>query len=239
MKRFYSSNIKNDTAILEGSERDHCIRVMRTVPDEVVEIVDGRGGLWTGSLSDSDKRQAIVRLVSNITTDRPLSYQKPVIATAIPKSPARWESFLEKATEIGVETIIPLVSRRSEKRRIRTERSEQIILSAFKQSKHLHLPALRPVQSIKDLIAEYTSSESEKFIAYLGTEENPYLGVIHETGMSSIILIGPEGDFTAEEVSLALASGFKGVSLGDSVLRVETAGVAACNIIQCSEHIRS
>jgi len=240
MKRFFTANINGSQAFLEERERDHCIKVLRTVTGEEVEIVDGCGGLWRGILDHYDKRNAIVKLEKKMEImPASFEYRRPVIATAIPKNHSRWETFLEKATEIGMEMVVPIVSDRSEKSNVRMERSRQIILSAFKQSRQLYLPEIRPVIKFADLVNEYSSFPSEKYIAYCSSEENPHLGVMHKGGLHSIVLIGPEGDFTSEEISLATGKGFTGVSLGSGILRVETAGIMACNIIQCSAQINS
>jgi len=115
------------------------------------------------------------------------------------------------------------------------DRCRQIILSAFKQSRRLFIPELHSVIHLSDYIYQCKDKAGQKFIADCSTDEIPYLGVVYKPGMESIILIGPEGDFTKEEISLAVANDFKCISLGGSTLRVETAGITACNIIQCSK----
>jgi 16S rRNA (uracil1498-N3)-methyltransferase len=232
LKRFYSDNIREGRAILEGTERHHCVKVLRTVLGEEVEIVDGKGGLATGRLISGDKRSAIIELTGQVVIQPEIPM--PTIAMAIPRHPSRWEYFLEKSTEIGVGEIIPLVCARSDKSRIREERSRQIVLSAFKQSRRHYLPRLAdPVEFSKILESAYP----ERYIAHCGDTAADFLGDCHKKGKKAIVLIGPEGDFTAEEISLAEEAGFGSVSLGDTRLRVETAGLAACTILRCIDQL--
>jgi len=235
MKQFYSSNIKGNNAVLEGKERDHCVRVLRTAIGDSVEVVDGLGNLYSGKLASTGKVIATIHFdESKQTFDRKVL---PAIACAIPKNHTRWEWILEKAVEIGVNEIIPLIAHRSEKKHIRRERNEQIILSAFKQSGHYYLPKLKEPTKFKDLIVERSGIEGEHFIAYCGEVDKQFIGNLHESGKPSVVLIGPEGDFTAEEVSLATSAGFQVVSLGTSRLRVETAAIVACVAIHQKEEM--
>ena len=221
-----------------GGELHHCVKVLRTSIGETVEIVDGKGGVGIGQLESFDKRQAHIQL------DNPLLKMPkaalPILAIAIPKNPSRWEYFLEKATEIGVSEIIPLICKRSDKSKIREERNHQIILSAFKQARQLYLPDLHSPTSILDVLSNEKYSDLETYIAHCeqdGQHQNPYLGVLHQRKSTSIILVGPEGDFTSDEIEAAKSKGYQAVSLGDSRLRVETAGIVACNIIKCIDQL--
>lgn len=239
MNRFYSNTIQGNRAVLSGAERDHCIRVLRTSVGDAVEIVNGSGGLAVGRLVSSSKQDAVVELETDLET----ANRQPsiIIASAVPKQPSRWEYFLEKATETGVDTVIPLVCRRSEKTNVRMDRSRQVILSAFKQSKRLFLPGLFEPVRLEELFVKQPAAD-ERFIACLphsvaGADESPFLGVKHKGGKTSIVLIGPEGDFTAEEISLAVQSGYSPVSLGEHRLRVETAALTACSILKCIDQL--
>ena len=229
MKRFFSSSINFPTAILEGKEKEHCIKVLRTQLGEQVEIVDGQGSLFVGELGESDKHTAIIRHLSKVNqyTDCPLI----TIACCIPKNASRWEFFLEKATEIGVKKIIPLIAKRSEKSNIRHDRNEQILISALKQSGHLYLPELEAPQKLNDFIKSVKDPTVVKFIAHCDEQHKEFLGHQYKKGEEALILIGPEGDFTPEEIKLALSHHFKPVSLGASRLRVETAGIVAAGMI--------
>lgn len=228
MKRFYSNNIQLPNALLEGKEKEHCIKVLRTQIGEELEIVDGKGNVFLGELKSSNKSTATITISNKLEVTALLP--KVSIAICIPKSPSRWEWFLEKATEIGVHKIIPLIAKRSEKKHIRKDRNEQILLSAFKQSGHLFIPELHEPIAFSKMINN-CSEWNQKFIAHCEEDEKFFLGDKYKKGENAIILIGPEGDFSPEEITLALENGFKPVSLGNSRLRVETAGVVASGII--------
>ena len=152
MKRFYSSNISQTLAILEGKEKDHCIKVLRTQLNEKVEIVDGKGNLFIGELLNAGKLTADISITNKVKE----ADEKPLltIACCIPKNASRWETFLEKSTEIGVKRIIPLIAKRSEKSNVRKERNEQILVSAFKQSGHLFLPELQEPKKFKEVLLD-------------------------------------------------------------------------------------
>jgi len=151
------------------------------------------------------------------------------IAIAPTKNIERTEWFIEKATEIGVSTITPVICRRSERRELRIDRLEKVLLSAAKQSLHLHLPILNKVTGLQDFLKANKDSSSKKFIAYC-EEHTAHLKNSFHSGESITVLIGPEGDFTEEEVSMAKEYGFIPVSLGESRLRTETAGVVVAAI---------
>ncbi|MCP4121186.1 MAG: 16S rRNA (uracil(1498)-N(3))-methyltransferase [Bacteroidetes bacterium] len=236
MKRFFSTDIKGNTALLKDKERDHCVRVLRTTEGEKVEIVDGKGNLYSGSLASSGVKSEVVIHLEG----KPKFHEQQVLnvmACAIPKNQNRWELFLEKAVELGVTAIIPLIAHRSEKKHIRRERNEQIMRSAFKQAGHFYLPTLAEPIKLNQLIDQRRNIDEEKFVAYCGEADKAFLGNIHQAGMPSLVLIGPEGDFTPEEVSLARSNGFEIVSLGDSRLRVETAAIVACSAIHFKDQI--
>jgi len=235
MKRFFSTNIKGNTALLKDKERDHCVKVLRTTEGEKVEIVDGKGNLYFGSLASSGKSEVVIHLEGKPKFHEQLVLN--VMACAIPKNHNRWELFLEKAVELGVAAIIPLIAHRSEKKHIRRERNEQIMLSAFKQAGHFYLPTLAEPIKLNHLIDQRRNIDEEKFVAYCGEANKSFLGNVHRAGRPSVVLIGPEGDFTPEEVSLARNNGFEVVSLGDSRLRVETAAIVACSAIHFKEQI--
>ncbi len=230
MKRFYSNNITTSHAILEGKEKEHCVRVLRVKEGEEVEIVDGKGSVFVGELMQVNKKEAVVEIRKQ--TEHELENSNHLtIASCVPKNSSRWEWFLEKATEVGVERFMPLISSRSEKKNIRRERSEHIILSAFKQSGQLFLPKLEDPIAFNDLLDSDTHLRAQKFVAHCGHEDKVHLANRYVKGNDAIILIGPEGDFTLEEISAAKEKGYFPVSLGDSRLRVETAGVVSAGII--------
>ena len=234
MKRFYSQNIQTTTALLEGKEKEHCTKVLRTQIGEAIEIVDGNGNLYLGELAIVNKQNATV--VNLVKQDEIGAKPKVSLAICIPKNPSRWEWFLEKATEIGIDEIYPLIAKRSEKKRIRYERNLQIIVSAFKQSGQLYLPKLKePILFNKFM--EQARITNQNFIAHCEPEDKTQLSEKYKKGEKALILIGPEGDFSKEEITLALSKGFEPISLGNSRLRVETAGIVATGIVLSLIHI--
>jgi 16S rRNA (uracil1498-N3)-methyltransferase len=154
------------------------------------------------------------------------------IAIAPTKSNDRFEWFLEKATEIGIDKITPIICDHSERRKIRSDRLEKVILSAVKQSKKAWLPELSPLIGFKEFIKQ-AGMEEQKYIAHCREGERPELIKILNHNSSLLILIGPEGDFSEEEIMIANTQGFSSVSLGKSRLRTETAGIVASQI--CSD----
>jgi 16S rRNA (uracil1498-N3)-methyltransferase len=157
---------------------------------------------------------------------------KVVIAMALSKNPDRFEWFCEKATEIGVDEIIPVITERTEKRQFKPERIQKILLSAMKQSGKALLPKLHEVLTFSALIKKTENySNYNKFVGWCETGEEQHLKHLYEKGNNAFILIGPEGDFTKQEVDHALQHNFQPVSLGNSRLRMETAGVVACHIV--------
>lgn len=230
MKRFYSRQIQDGSAVLSDGERDHCVKVLRTVVGETVEVVDGAGSLYRGHLAEAGRREARIALEGG-----PQHFPKPVlpvVAAAIPRNPSRWEFFLEKAVELGVDRIVPLLAARSEKHRFRRERCEQVVLSAFKQSGRYYLPVLDDPRRFTEVVEDSSFALKERFIAHCGAGSRQPVGAVHRNGHAAVILIGPEGDFTPEEVSLALGRGYIPVTLGHGRLRVETAAIVSCALLQ-------
>ena len=151
------------------------------------------------------------------------------VAIAPTKSISRFEWFLEKATEIGIDEITPLLSEHSERKVVKFERSEKILISAMKQSQKAFLPKLNELTSFNEFIQK--NSEKQKFIAHCNDGEKNHLKNAIQKGNNMVILIGPEGDFSLEEVLEAKEKGFEEISLGDERLRTETAGIVACHTV--------
>ncbi len=211
-------------SIVELDENEfHHLQVLRVPAGQDLNIFDGKGNLYQGRLVNMGKRSATVQvseLIKNEHTPSALLH----IAIAPTKNIERTEWFIEKATEIGINIITPIICRRSERRELRIDRLEKVLLSAAKQSLHLHLPQLNNALSLQDFLKANKESNSKKFIAYC-EEHTVHLKNSFQPGESIIVLIGPEGDFTEEEVSIAKECGFVPVSLGESRLRTETAGI--------------
>ncbi len=161
----------------------------------------------------------------------PLSYRLH-IAIAPTKNNDRLEWFLEKSTEIGITEITPILCDHSERKIIKAERLEKVLISAMKQSGQATVPRLNPLCKLKDL---QDLNSSIKYIAHCENEKQGHLKKLYEAGKSSLILIGPEGDFSANEIDFALKQGYKPISLGNNRLRTETAGIVVCNTINTLE----
>lgn len=225
----YVPDVKGDELILPKEEAQHAIKVLRLQEGNELRLVDGRGGLYKASVQGIDKKECKVRIEDEVQAYGERPYRL-TMAVAPTKNDQRFEWFLEKATEMGVDRIIPLLSKRSEKTKIKTERFHRILVAAMKQSNRAYLPELSEPMALEDLLLREEGSQG--FIAHCYQEpERKALKDAYRIGSDAIVLIGPEGDFTPEEVDRAIESGYESVSLGKAVLRTETAAVAACHTI--------
>ena len=211
-----------------GSEESfHCIKVLRMRTGETLHLTDGTGNLYVGQILAQDIKSCPVMLTS-VTPDYGKRPFRLHLAVAPTKNIARFEWFLEKATEIGVDEITPLICEHSERVQIRIDRLQKIIVSAAKQSLKTYLPVLHEPVKFDDFIKlNHTAS---RFVAYVEEQQPLHLKTIYQDG-DCTILIGPEGDFSKKEMESALQQGFKPISLGPSRLRTETAAIVACHII--------
>lgn len=227
MQLFYTQNIDGNLAIFEEEEARH-IKVLRKVVGDVLHFVDGKGGMYKGEIIEVHKKQCTLSILEH-TPSYNQRKTKLHIAIAPTKNIARLEWFLEKATEIGIDEITPILCDRSERKKIRTDRLGKITLSAMKQSIKSYLPKLNELTHFNDFIK--MENEQLKYIAYCNDDALIHLNKEYSLSENVTIMIGPEGDFSQKEISLALENGYKGVSLGESRLRTETAGIVACHIV--------
>jgi len=225
MKVFYFQNTGEQKIILDEEESIHAIRVLRLKENDEVHLIDGIGGLFKAKISNAHPKKCEVQIEEKIEIYKRKYYKH--IAIAPPKSIDRFEWFLEKATEIGVDEITPLLTDRSERKNLNVERLEKILTSTMKQCIQPFRPKLNPLMRYSDFISQHTKG----YIAHLETGEEELLQKIYQPGNDCLILIGPEGDFSPAEVVLAKQNGYTSISLGHSRLRVETAGLAACHTI--------
>jgi len=228
MNLFYAPDIKGDTWMLSEEESRHLLKVLRLQTGDRLNLTDGRGGLYSAVIDDISSRQCRL-LITDYQPDHDKRDFLVHLAVAPTKNIDRYEWFLEKSTEIGVDVISPMICSRSERRIIKTERLNRVITSAMKQSLKTWHPVLNELASFQDLSS--SEFDGDKFIAHCGPGARVPLHSITKPGGSSLVLIGPEGDFTGEEILLAEEKGFVSVSLGDSRLRTETAAVIACHTI--------
>ena len=230
MNLFYTPGISEGLYNLDEDESRHCRSVLRLSAGDTLFLTDGRGTLFEARIIDTKSRSVVVE-----TFRRHDNYGKKDyylhLAVAPTKNIDRFEWFLEKATEIGIDEITPLLCKRSERDTVRLDRLEKILVSAMKQSLRARLPRLNPMTPVKKVLEN--AVEAQKCIAWCAPEPLPHLKNTLRGELDTLVLIGPEGDFTPEEVALALEKGFTGVSLGSARLRTETAGllaVAAVNL---------
>lgn len=226
MIQFYAPHIAS-SQVLPESDSQHCVRVLRMKAGDPLEIVDGSGFRYTCRLVDPHPKHAAVEIIGR--KECPLPWHNHIsIAVAPTKHIDRMEWLVEKLVEIGVNRIIPLKCRHSERKEIKTERLEKIAVSAMKQSLKAVLPEIYPMTSVKEIIAG--SGCDQRFIAYCDQEiPRRLLAKEYRPGRDTIIMIGPEGDFSKEEISEAIGAGYVPITLGDNRLRTETAALVACD----------
>jgi 16S rRNA (uracil1498-N3)-methyltransferase len=226
---FYTSDITVPDYVLNREESRHAVKVLRLIAGEFIYLVDGKGGFYKAEIRQSDDEHCRVRII-----ETQQEYKKQFfhlhIAIAPTKSTDRIEWFLEKATEIGIHEITLLECFRSERRAVKPERLNKVLISAMKQSLKAYLPLLNEKTDFKTLLQN--KYHGEKFIAHCNPSDSKlHLKNCYTSGKNAFLLIGPEGDFSPEEVELAIQNGFREISLGNSRLRTETAGLVACSII--------
>ena len=236
MHRFFAPDIAATLALPEEESR-HCVRVLRLVEGDEIEVVDGAGMLYRCRIAMAHAKHCGVEIVSRQACP-PHWGRKIMIAVAPTKNLDRIEWMVEKCTEIGVDRITPLLCRHSERKVLKTERLHKIVVAAMKQSLKAQLPQLDELTPIEDFLAE--DSDAQRFIAYcdesLPRDERKSLAQVYEPSRDAVVMIGPEGDFDPQEVALALKAGFVPVTLGESRLRTETAAlmaVATMHVIKC------
>jgi len=225
MHTFYSPDLSNGLKTLDESESKHCVNVLRLKSTDKICLVDGKGGYYLAQITIANPRRCEFEIIETQNDYGKRSYFLH-IAIAPTKSMDRFEWFLEKSVEIGIDEITPLLCSRSERKRIKPERIEKIILSAMKQSIQAFHPKLNGFTSFKEFINSELSGE--KIIAHCGKEKKPHLKEICNPGSQTTIMIGPEGDFTSQEVEMARKKMFLEADLGSNRLRTETAGLVAC-----------
>jgi 16S rRNA (uracil1498-N3)-methyltransferase len=226
MQLFYLENPK-DEIILSAEESKHATRVLRKKEGDILNFTDGKGNFYKAEITVADSKKCRLQIVSSNQKEKQHNYYLH-IAMAPTKNMDRFEWFLEKATEIGIDEITPIICSRSERKVIKTERCNRILLSAIKQSLKYHLPKLNEAISLSDFLKQ--DFEGAKYIAHCEDGDKLDLKTVSKT-KKTLILIGPEGDFSPKEIELALQNQFKAVSLGTSRLRTETAGIIAVHTI--------
>lgn len=227
MHRFFAPDIADELALPEEESR-HCVRVLRLVEGDEIEVIDGAGMLYRCRITMAHIKHCAVEIVSQEACP-PHWGSKIMLAVAPTKNLDRIEWMAEKCTEMGVDRITPLLCRHSERKVLKTERLHKILVSAMKQSLKAQLPQLDELMPIEDFLAEV--GDKQRFIAYcdesLPRNERKSLAQVYDPCRDAVVMIGPEGDFDPQEVAAAVKAGFVPVTLGESRLRTETAALMA------------
>ena len=224
MQLFYIPNIKSD--ILPKDEFIHCIKVLRHKVKDVINVTDGKGNIYSAKIVDISKNKCTIQIISSIK--KVLQKKNIHLVIAPTKSFNRMEWMIEKLTEIGISEISFVYSKNSERKKINLNRLEKKSISAMKQSNSALKPIINEIISFKNFLNKNLKYK-EKFIAHI--EAKKLLKNSIKYGDESIIIIGPEGDFSEEEIHLAKIHKFKDISLGKNILRTETAGLISCYTI--------
>ncbi|MBI3882744.1 MAG: 16S rRNA (uracil(1498)-N(3))-methyltransferase [Sphingobacteriales bacterium] len=226
---FYAAELTTASTqyVLNEETSKHVVQVLRMKLNEELQLTDGKGNLFIATIIDDNRKRCLVKIVQ--TTFTPQPEKKITIAISLVKNNARFEWFLEKATEIGIQEIIPLVCSRTEKQHFRHDRMNGILISAMLQSQQTWLPVLYEATKFSDTIKQ--AKQEQKLIAHCEEEVKTQLSSLTISN-NTIILIGPEGDFTKEEIDIALQNNFTPVALGDTRLRTETAGIVATTLLR-------
>lgn len=235
MELFFSRQFDGDFCTLDADESGHCVKVLRHREGDEISVIDGEGTLYTCVLTDASPKSAQARIVK-VEPDWGAHPYRLTMAVCPTKNLDRYEWFAEKATELGIDTIAPVIGEHSERKVFKTERLRRILLSASKQSLKGAVPEVAEPVSVKDFILETGSREDvTKLICCCFEGEVPRTSVFEAlgelAGREIAVLIGPEGDFSRGEVALAVEKGFVPVHLGPSRLRTETAAVTAVEAV--------
>lgn len=228
MHLFYTPDLSGDLYHLNETESKHCVRVLRLNTNDHIHLIDGVGGFYSAKIIDPNPKKCKVEIIESKKEIGKRNYNIH-IAIAPTKNMDRFEWFLEKATEIGIDEITPILCEHSERKVLKTDRLEKVIISAVKQSIKAYKPKLNDIIPIQEFLSQ--EHKAEKYIAHCEENEKILLKNIYVKGQNTLILIGPEGDFSLNEIELAKKNNFQEISLGESRLRTETAGVVACHTI--------
>lgn len=225
---FYEQHISNSVSpfVLSEETSKHCVQVLRMKIGQRLNLTDGKGNLFTASIASADKKHCAV-IIETTTFTEPVC-RKISIAISLLKNANRFEWFLEKATEIGVTEIIPLLCNRTERQHFRFDRMNAVLVAAMLQSQQTWLPVLHSPSAFEGVVPE--SVYEQKLIAHC--EEDKKMAIKNLQITNDVqILIGPEGDFSPNEIELALHKNYLSVTLGNTRLRTETAGVVAATFL--------
>ena len=226
---FYTTTIGEGIISLDEATSKHVVQVLRMQAGEQLQITDGKGKLVTAEIQDAHKKHCTVKTTKSQQLTAPA--RKNTIAISLLKNTSRFEWFLEKSVELGIDEVVPLICDRTEKQHFRYDRMQAIVQSAMLQSQQVYLCNLHEPTAYKDWISRQKKA-GNFFIAHCldyNSDPLPLFNALHNE-----ILIGPEGDFSKEEIAMAFEANYKAISLGPTRLRTETAGVVAATLVQLS-----
>jgi len=230
MSIFYAPDIAGDTYILNEEESRHAQKVLRLEVGDVVTLTDGKGHLMKARIASFTGKKCLLHVLETIAQAKNRSFHLH-LAVAPTKNLNRFEWFLEKVTEIGVDSITPIISEHSERRVLKKERLQKIIVAAMKQSQQAFCPELNDLISVGDFLNFQFATDAQKLVAHCIDSAKTDISEVSHPHENWVILIGPEGDFSIKEVQMAQNAGFAPISLGSSRLRTETAAVVACHSV--------
>lgn len=229
MQLFYTPDINSDVYTLSKEESKHCIQVLRKKIGDIIYLVDGKGGFYKAILIGNNPKSCHLK-IDKVERNYGKSDLHIHIAIAPTKMNERFEWFLEKSTEIGINEITPILCEHSERKILKLERMNKILVAAMKQSNQAYLPKLNAAISFDSFVNNNTVEE--RYIAHcIENDKKKQLNEVIKKGTNTLVLIGPEGDFSQKEIDFALKHGFSAVSLGKNRLRTETAAIVSCHTI--------
>lgn len=234
---FFHDGVLEQGANLQLSDTTsrHVLQVLRMQVADGLELTNGKGAHAKTTIIETSKKKSIVRI--NRVENYPQNEPRIHLGISFTKNTSRNEWLLEKATELGVSSIIPIQSARTERVRVKAERWQGILVAALIQSQQFHLPNLQEINPFNKVLEKYANIE-QKLVAHC-IEEIPRMPLQEaaKSGKETLILIGPEGDFTMEEVALCIQLGFESISMGNQRLRTETAAIASCSHFNIINHV--
>jgi len=235
MNFFYTSEPVSNIHVLDEQESRHCVKSLRLRKNDQVYLTDGKGNVYLTQIVSDDIKACVLEIIRKIE-DYPLLPYRLHIGIAPTKNSDRLEWFVEKAVEIGISEITALICENSERISIKSDRMERLMIAAVKQSLRAEIPIFNSLICFNDFLEKTKNTYSQKFIAYCGDlqQEPCLLKSVCQDQPNTLILIGPEGDFTPAEVQKAMQCGFIPISLGKFRLRTETAALLVCATVQIS-----
>lgn len=225
MQLFYSADIKNNFCVLNEEESRHCIQVLRHAEGDFISVFDGKGQLFKAIILEAHPKKCSIQVVETLVAFGKHPYYLH-IAMAPTKNMDRFEWFVEKAVEIGVDEITPIICEHSERKIIKMDRVDKVVMAAMKQSLNIVRPKLNEPMTFNLFLDK--AWRGTKLIAHCELGDKLFFKQALALSTEMLLLIGPEGDFSKLEIESALNNGYQAVSLGESRLRTETAGLLAC-----------